>query len=224
MDKIELVNCTKTYLKDNKSIKALNKVNYKFCKNKFYVIMGDSGSGKSTLINVLSGIISVDEGQVLYDNENITTNNRFAEIRNENVGLVYQSFLLNDNMTALENVLLPTFINKNLKKKDALEKAKDLIKSVGLENRMNHYPRELSGGEQQRFSICRALINDPDVILADEPTGSLDKKNEDYIFKLLSKLAKEEGKCVIVVSHNPSIKKYADIIVKMEKGKLYEDK
>lgn len=224
MSKIEIKNCTKKYIKDGKNIKVLNNISYKFSENNLYAIMGDSGSGKTTLINVLSGIITPDEGYIYIDNNPILNKKEFTNNRNKNIGLVYQSFLLNDNLTALENVLLPTFINKDLGKKQAIERAKKILDDLGLNERINHYPRELSGGEQQRVAFARALINNPSVILADEPTGNLDVRNEKYIFELLKKLSNEEGKCVIVVSHNQKIKKYANIVLSMNKGELNEIK
>ena len=220
MQTITIRNFSKTYVKNNQKIIALNKINYEFIKGKFYVIMGKSGSGKSTLLNSIAGLIEGDSGIILYDNQNLTNT---AKLRNENVGLVYQNFLLNENMTAIENVMLPTFLNKNLDKIKRYKKAVNILKELDLSNRLNHYPKELSGGEQQRVAVARALINNPDFILADEPTGNLDEKNEELIFKILKKLA-NLGKGIIVVSHNKAIKKYADTILILEAGDLHEDK
>ncbi len=220
MQTITIRNFSKIYVKNNQKIIALNKINYEFIKGKFYVIMGKSGSGKSTLLNSIAGLIESDSGIILYDNQNLTNT---AKLRNENVGLVYQNFLLNENMTAIENVMLPTFLNKSLNKTKRYKKAESILKELDLSNRLNHYPKELSGGEQQRVAIARALINNPDFILADEPTGNLDEKNEELIFKILKKLA-NLGKGIIVVSHNKAIKKYADTILILEAGDLHEDK
>ena len=220
MQTITIRNFSKTYVKNNQKIIALNKINYEFIKGKFYVIMGKSGSGKSTLLNSIAGLIEGDSGTILYDNQNLTNT---AKLRNESVGLVYQNFLLNENMTAIENVMLPTFLNKNLDKIKRYKKAVNILKELDLSNRLNHYPKELSGGEQQRVAVARALINNPDFILADEPTGNLDEKNEELIFKILKKLA-NLGKGIIVVSHNKAIKKYADTILILEAGDLHEDK
>lgn len=220
MQTITIRNFSKTYVKNNQKIIALNKINYEFIKGKFYVIMGKSGSGKSTLLNSIAGLIEGDSGTILYDNQNLTNT---AKLRNENVGLVYQNFLLNENMTAIENVMLPTFLNKNLDKIKRYKKAVNILKELDLSNRLNHYPKELSGGEQQRVAVARALINNPDFILADEPTGNLDEKNEELIFKILKKLA-NLGKGIIVVSHNKAIKKYADAILILKDGDLHENK
>lgn len=220
MQTITIRNFSKTYIKSNQKIIALNKINYEFIKGKFYVIMGKSGSGKSTLLNSIAGLIEGDSGIILYDNQNLTNT---AKLRNENIGLVYQNFFLNENMTAIENVMLPTFLNKSLDKTKRHKKAESILKELDLSNRLNHYPKELSGGEQQRVAVARALINNPDFILADEPTGNLDEKNEELIFKILKKLA-NLGKGIIVVSHNKAIKKYADTILILKDGDLHEDK
>ncbi len=222
--KIEIINCSKKYIKDGKEISVLNNLNYKFLSNKFYVIMGESGEGKSTLINVIAGLIKMSSGKVLYNGKEILGNSKLANLRNQKIGLVYQSYLLNDNLTALENVMLPTFLNKKMKKNERHIKATNILNELGLENRINHYPKELSGGEQQRVAIARALINNPDIILADEPTGNLDGKNENYIFNLFKKLVVKRNKCVIVVSHNENIKKYADKVLYLKDGVLLEDK
>lgn len=217
MNSIELINCSKSYEKNHKKIDVLRNINYKFIKGKFYVIMGESGSGKSTLINIISGLVKNDSGKILFDNKEVKDSNSYAKIRNENIGLVFQSFLLHDNLTSLENVMLPLFINGSNKNNHAFM----LLDSLGLKDRINHYPCELSGGEMQRVAIARSLINNPDFILADEPTGNLDKKNEKFIFEYFKKIS--SNKCIIVVSHNEIIKKYADVILILKEGLLYEE-
>lgn len=221
--KIELIHCSKSFDKENSKIIAINDLNYTFVSNKFYVIMGESGAGKSTLINIIAGLIKKDNGKILYDGEEILGNLNLAKLRNQNIGLVYQSYLLNDNMTALENVMLPLFVNKNINDKESEKRAKDILIKLGLEERINHYPKELSGGEQQRVAIARALINNPDIILADEPTGNLDKINEKYIFDLFKELVDKQKKCIIVVSHNEKIKQYADKVLYLKDGVLSEN-
>lgn len=220
---IKLYNCIKNYSINDKKILVLDKVSYEFSINKFYTIMGHSGSGKSTLIQILGLLDNVTSGDIFIKGLNVLDldENLKAKLRNENIGFIFQSFYLNPNLTALENVLLPTYINSSLKKSEAKTKAIKLLEDLGLGERIKHFPKQLSGGEQQRVAIARALINDPDIILADEPTGSLDEENEKLIFKLLQKISKK-GKCVIVVSHNSEIKKYADIVLKLEKGKITE--
>ena len=223
MSILKLVNCSKNYIKQNKVIKVFSNLNYSFDCGKFYAIMGDSGSGKSTLVNSIVGFVSLDTGSIIVDNIILKNDKSASKIRREKVGLVYQNFLLHDNMTALENVMLPTYMNKSFTLNSAKERAIYLLDSIGLKERKNHFPKEMSGGEQQRVAIARALVNDPKIIIADEPTGNLDKKNEQFIFKLLKKLSKD-GKCVIVVSHNNAIKKYCDVLIELRDGKIYEHK
>ncbi len=219
---VKLENCEKNYLKNNRSIKVLNKINYTFSNNKFYAIMGESGSGKSTLINILTGLLKYDAGSIYFDNKLVKSDKDFTNLRRNNLSIIYQSYLLNENMTALENVMLPLYLNKSLTNDERKEIAINKLKELGLESRINHYPKELSGGEQQRVAIARALINNPEIILADEPTGNLDKENEKYIFELLKKLS-QENKCVIIVSHNEEIKKYADKVLYIKDGELHEE-
>lgn len=218
---IKLNNIYKSYKIKDKEIKVLNGINVNFNKFTLYGIMGHSGSVKSTLINILGLIEKIDEGNyILYDKEvNDYTDNNLSKLRMKNIGFIFQNFLLKPNLKAYENVMLPMLINKKIKPSERKEKAKELLKLVGLENRVEHFPKELSGGEQERVAIARALANNPDIILADEPTGNLDFKTEQGIFELLKELSKK-GKCVIVVSHSKYIKKYADVIYELDSGKL----
>lgn len=216
--KIEIKNCCKTY---NKNIKVLNNINYTFTDGNFYVIMGESGAGKSTFINIIAGLLKCDSGNIFFDSKTPKDDREYAKLRETKIGLVYQSFLLNEDMNALDNVMLPLYLNKKITEKEREKQAISILERLGLGARIKHFPKELSGGEQQRVAIARAFINNPQIILADEPTGNLDKKNEKYIFELLKSVA-ESGKCVIVVSHNEKIKKYANKILYLENGTLYE--
>lgn len=220
---IKCKNLNKTYNLKNKEITALNDVNIEFKSGKFYAIMGHSGSGKSTLIHCLGLLDDLDSGEIYFDKEEISKLNEKEKtiFRKENIGFVFQSFYLSKKLRAYENVMLPMYINKNIKKEDRRTKAINLLEKFGLGERIEHYPNQLSGGEQQRVAIARALANDPDIILADEPTGNLDVKNEKYVLKILKELAKD-GKCVIVVTHNEEVKKYADKIFYMKSGKIGE--
>lgn len=218
---ISIKNCSKIYKKKKEKIVALSNISYVFRTGMFYSVMGTSGSGKSTLINILGGLLTPDTGEIKYFNQILKGDKKISEMRNKKIGMIYQAFLLNENMTALENVLLPTLVTKS--KVDRTKDAIILLQELGLEKRLNHYPKELSGGEQQRVAIARALINNPKIILADEPTGNLDKKNEEYIFNKLKKLSLE-NKCVIVVSHNEKVLKYSDVKLEIKEGKLYENK
>ena len=212
----------KNYYKDNEKIEAVNNISYNFEKGKFYAIMGPSGSGKSTFLHLIGTLDTYDEGSVFINNIDVSSLDdlQLSKIRKEEIGFVFQSFYLNNNMKAYENVIMPIMLDK-IPYKDKKEKGITILNSLGLEKRVNHYPSELSKGECQRVAIARALINNPNIILADEPTGNLDSKNERNIFELLKKLS-FEGKCVIVVSHNEEIKKYADVVLKIRDGKLYE--
>lgn len=221
MSIIKLVQAEKVYYKLNQEIKALNNVNIDFSSGKFYAIMGHSGSGKTTLIQVLGLLDNLTSGKYYIngkDVENLTEKEK-ASLRMKKIGFVFQSFHLSPNLKAYENVILPMIINKDILPKNRYQEAINILEKLNLKNRINHFPKELSGGEQQRVAIARALANNPDIILADEPTGNLDEKNEDNIFKLLKKIS-QSGKCVIVVSHNKEITKYSDVIYTMKNGKI----
>lgn len=221
MSIIELVSVNKKYNKNDKVINALSNINIKFEKCKFYAIMGHSGSGKSTLLSIIGLINNFDNGQYFLENKDIKkmSDIELSKFRMNKIGFIFQDFYLDEHMTALENVMLPMIINKNIKKNDRKSIALDLLKKVDMLERANHLPKELSGGEQQRVAIARALANNPDIILADEPTGNLDEKNEKIIFEELKKLSKN-GKCVIVVSHSKEVKEYADVVMNIQKGEL----
>ncbi len=223
MDKniLRLENCSKNYKKKNNVITILSDVTLNFEKGKFYAIMGKSGAGKSTLIQILGLLDNINNGKMEIDGVDVTklSESEKNSIRNKKIGFVFQAFYLSPNLNTISNVLLPTYINKNLNEVEALKKANFLLKKLDIYDRASHYPSELSGGEQQRVAIARALINDPDILLADEPTGNLDDENEKIVLSLLKNMS-ENGKCVIVVSHNKEIKKYADIVLKLENGIL----
>lgn len=221
---IVLKNGLKEFSLKNEKITAMDNVNVEFHTGKLYVIMGHSGSGKSTLIQILGLLDNLTSGNLYINGQDVSnySENEKADIRMKEIGFVFQSFYLNPKLTAIENVILPMYINKEIMSKDRRKKALKLLTNFGLENRINHYPKELSGGEQQRIAIARALANNPTFILADEPTGNLDVKNEEIVYKTLRDLA-NSGKSVIVVSHNESIRKYADEVLDMEAGKLRKE-
>lgn len=216
-------NMEKIYkLSKNNEIVALNNISITFEKKKFYGIIGHSGSGKSTLIQIIGLLDSYNSGNYIIDDVDVCnlSEDEKAKLRMKKFGFVFQSFYLNEKLTALENVIVPTLINKNIKPDFRKKLARELLTKVGLGDRLNHRPSQLSGGEQQRVAIARALVNNPEVIIADEPTGNLDKKNEKMIFDLLKKLVEEEGKTIILVSHNEIIKNYADVIYSLDDGYL----
>lgn len=218
---IRLENIYKEYKLGKESIVALNNVSVEFQEGKMYAIMGRSGSGKSTLVHILGLLDSPTSGHIYIDNKDVTNlkEDKVQEIIGQNIGFVFQKFYLNNNLTALENVILPNLINKEITKDERRKKAIKLLELVGLENRLNHKPKELSGGEAQRVAIARSLINNPKIIIADEPTGNLDKTSELTIFKLLKEISKQD-KIVIVVSHNELIKEYANKVYYLDDGVL----
>lgn len=224
---MELENIFKIYNENkNNEVQVLKDVFLKFEKGKFYAIMGRSGSGKTTLINILGLLENFTSGNYKFNSKDVSklTEKEKANIRNKEIGFVFQSYYLDNKLTALENVILPTLINKNISNKERKSKAKELLDKFKLSNRIEHYPSELSGGECQRVAIARALVNDPKFIIADEPTGNLDAKNEEIIFNLLKDISKD-GKCVIVVTHNNMITKYCDKVYYINDGVVreYED-
>ena len=216
---IKIKNLSKKYEK-NKTIKVLNDISFNFESGKTYSIMGPSGSGKSTLLNLLSLIDTPTAGSIEINNSKIKSSNKSGNdlIRAKKIGIVYQDKNLLTDFTALENVYLPNLLLSNEKQR-SIDNAKKLIKNVGMSGRINHFPNELSGGENQRIAIARALINDPDIILADEPTGSLDSHNAKLIFKLLFKL-KNKNRIIIFATHNRYFANMADCKIMMINGNM----
>ena len=216
---IKIKNLTKKYEK-NKSIKVLNDISFNFEPGKTYSIMGPSGSGKSTLLNLLSLIDNPTTGSIEISSDKIRSNNKVENdlIRAKKIGIIYQDKNLLSDFTALENVYLPNLLVSKEKQK-SVDLAKKLIKNVGMSSRINHFPNELSGGENQRIAIARALINDPDIILADEPTGSLDSDNAKLIFKILFNL-KNKNRIIIFATHNRYFANMADCKIMMNDGNI----
>lgn len=218
---LEIKNLYKIYQTKTEKIIAVDNATYKFESGCFYAIMGHSGSGKSTLLNILGTLDKQTSGEYLINGENISNYDDvvLSAIRMRGIGFIFQNYSLDPNLKSFENVMLPMYINNAIKKENRKTRAIKLLEYVNMGDRINHYPKELSGGEQQRVAIARALANDPKVIIADEPTGNLDEKNEEIIFSILKKLSQMD-KCVIVVSHNENILKYADKVLYMKNGKL----
>ncbi len=220
MDAIVINNLTKIYSSKGKKVKAINNLTRKFKYGKFYLITGHSGSGKSTLLHLIGLIDKPTSGHIFIAGK-YTNNLKHSELsilRNQHIGFVFQEFFLDRYLTAKENIMIPMLINSKYKtKKEILTKAEALLKEMGLEERSNHFPKELSGGECQRVAIARSLANDPQIILADEPTGNLDIKNEEYVFEKLKQMSKT-GKCIIMVSHSKDARKYADEVLELKDG------
>ena len=216
---ISLKNISKSFL-NNKKITVLKKINYSFTQGKIYSLMGPSGSGKSTLLNILSMIDKPTNGTLTISNKVInfseTVNN--DKIRSKKIGIIYQQNNLLSDFTALENVYLANLALTE-KKYDAINRAKIIIKKMGLSSREDHYPSELSGGEMQRIAIARALINEPDIILADEPTGSLDQATAKEVFNILYNL-KNKNRLIIYATHNRFFANMADCKLEMIDGNI----
>jgi putative ABC transport system ATP-binding protein len=217
---IKLENVTKEYFKSNQKILAVDNICFSIKQGEFIGVMGMSGSGKTTLVNLIAGFDKPSNGKVIVDNLNILelTNKQISEYRNTKIGMIFQHFNLIKEFTALQNVIVPFIIaNKNYSM--AIERAKKLLLEQGLEHRLHHYPTELSGGEQQRVAIARALMNDPEIILADEPTGNLDRESAEKIAKIFGNIH-SNGKTLVVISHDNKLLKNATKIITMEHGKL----
>ena len=216
---IKIENITKKYEK-NKTIKVLNDVSFNFESGKIYSIVGPSGSGKSTLLNLLSLIDTPNSGVIKINDNKIDFENKIENdnIRAKKIGIIYQDKNLLSDFSAIENVYLPNLLLSN-DQTSSLNIAKKIIKNVGLSSRLNHFPSELSGGENQRIAIARALINNPDILLADEPTGSLDFDNAKEIFKILFNL-KNKKRIIIFATHNRYFANMADCKIKMIGGKM----
>ena len=209
--------------KYSNNISVLDGLSYSFGKNSFYAVTGPSGSGKTTLLQILGTILKATSGEIKINGELIDNMNdeQKSHLRRDRIGFIFQDFMLNPYLKAYENVMLPMLIKKDLKLPQMKSKAIEVLDNLGLAARAEHFSNQLSGGEQQRVAIARALANEPDIILADEPTGNLDEDNEAAVFSLLKEIA-ADNKCVITVSHNESIKNYADKILRLTNGCLIE--
>ncbi|MBL6863140.1 MAG: ABC transporter ATP-binding protein [Candidatus Pelagibacter bacterium] len=216
---ISLKNISKSF-SNNRKINVLKKINYSFVKGKIYSLVGPSGSGKSTLLNVLSMIDKPTTGSLLIGNTpiNFNDNSKNDKIRSSKIGIIYQQNNLLPDFTALENVYLAGLALTN-DKKNSIERAKEIIKTMGLSSREAHFPSELSGGEMQRIAMARALINEPEIILADEPTGSLDHTTAKEVFNVLYKL-KNKNRLIIYATHNRFFANMADCKLEMIDGNI----
>ncbi len=214
---IELENIHVDLKSSFETINVLKGINLKIFKNESVGIIGESGAGKSTLIMCIAGLELISKGKILFNKLPIHNlkEDDLALYRSKNIGIIFQSFNLLPSMTALENVNLPIEISGNFKNNTM---AIELLNAVGLKNRIFHYPHQLSGGEQQRVAIARSLISNPEILIADEPTGNLDKKNSEDVIKLLFKLKKDFGSTLILVTHDTSVARLCDRIIKIDNG------
>lgn len=223
---VELKNAYKIYCMGSVCVNALNGVDLKITKGEFVSIMGPSGSGKSTMMHIIGALDLATSGKVYIDNIDLSTLNedQLSIIRGKKIGFVFQDFNLIPTLTALENVMLPMlFQEDSLDDKKRENHCKGLLSLVGLGDRVHHKPSELSGGQQQRVAIARSLVNNPEIVLADEPTGALDSKSSEEIMDLLVDLNKE-GKTVIIITHDKNVAKYTKRNIALKDGKIVEDK
>jgi putative ABC transport system ATP-binding protein len=221
---IKIVGLTKTYVVGEVEVKALKSVDLSIDEGEFVAIMGSSGSGKSTLMNLIGCLDKPTTGEYYLDGVNTSTlsKNDYAKIRNQKIGFVFQGFNLLARTTALENVELPLMYDRYERIKDPAKKAIEVLDRVGLGDRIHHEPNQLSGGQQQRVAIARALVNEPSLILADEPTGNLDSKMSVEVFSLFQKL-NDEGITIVLVTHERDFAKFAKRIVELKDGLVIKD-
>ena len=221
MEILKVENLTKIYGKDEAQVVALDHASFSVEKGEFVAIVGASGSGKSTLLHLIGGVDRATSGKVFIDGKDLSEldDDKLAIFRRRQVGLIYQFYNLIPILNVEENITLPLSLDNREVDKNALD---DLLKLLGLDDRRKHLPHELSGGQQQRTSIGRALITNPSIILADEPTGNLDSKSSDEIVALLKKSNRELAQTIVMITHNKEIAKTADRIIRIEDGKLSE--
>src|SRR5579883_3423545 len=211
---IETRNLNKEFVRDEFHVIALKEVTLEIRKGEFVALMGPAGSGKSTLLHLIAAMDRPTGGEI-----RVLSDREIARWRNEHVGFIFQQFNLIPVLTALENVELPLKLT-NLKKAERIEHATTALKLVGLGERLNHFPRQLSGGQEQRVAIARAIVTDPALILADEPTGNLDAASAQEVLTILSKLNKDYGKTIVMVTHDPHAAQFASRVQHLEKGEL----
>jgi len=220
---IDLENIRKSYFLGKNELPVLKGINLRIEKNEFVALMGPSGSGKSTLMNILGCLDTLSDGKYVLNGNDISrlSDNRLAEIRNHEIGFVFQQFNLLPRLSAVENVALP-LVYAGVSKKERTEKAMEMLSKVKLSDRYHHKPNELSGGQIQRVAIARALVNNPSIILADEPTGNLDTKTSSEIMQLLTDIH-QQGNTVILVTHEEEIARFAKRIVRLRDGLIESD-
>jgi lipoprotein-releasing system ATP-binding protein len=221
---VKAENLVKNYISGTETLHILKGINFKLNEGKAAAISGQSGSGKSTLLNILGGLDRTDDGKVFIGNDEITSLNEkeLSIYRQKSVGFIFQFHYLLKDFTALENIMIPAYI-AGLNKKESLERARLLLEDVKLSDRGGHFPSQLSGGERQRVAVARSMVNDPAIILADEPTGNLDPANSAMVAQLLYESAEKRGKTLIVVTHDAKVAARASIRFMLENGQLSEE-
>jgi len=223
---IKLINVWKIYRTDSIITEVLKGINLEVKRGEFVSLLGPSGSGKSTLLHIIGCLDKPTKGKVIIDGEDVSklNDNELAEIRREKIGFVFQFYYLFPYLNALENVMLPMLI-ANESRKEAEERAKELLKMVNIDESLWYKkPNQLSGGQQQRIAIARALVNEPKILLADEPTGNLDSKSAQDVMKIFSEINKNKKVTIIMVTHNEELTKYSDRMIRIKDGKIIEEK
>jgi putative ABC transport system ATP-binding protein len=220
---IEVIDLTRTIATPTHKVEILRGINLTIPQGEFAAIMGPSGSGKSTLLGLLAGLDSATSGRIILDGDDISglSEDRMSEVRGRKIGFVFQSFQLIPTLTAEENVLLPAELAGA--GPDVTQRARGLLKRVGLADRMDHYPVQLSGGEQQRVALARAFITKPPILLADEPTGNLDGKTGTQVLEMLLELNRQEGATLVMVTHDPALAQHADRVITLRDGVVVSD-
>jgi putative ABC transport system ATP-binding protein len=218
---IKLVEVTKTYNLGKVELAALKGVNLEINRGSFVSIMGPSGSGKSTLLNMLGCLDIPSQGKIFLKDKDITqlSEDELSQLRGKTIGFIFQEFNLLPNLTALENVMLPMIFQK-VPQAARITKAKEILSLVGLDDRINHLPSELSGGERQRVAIARAFANDPELVIADEPTGNLDSVTGKKIMEVLTNFHQKQGKTIVIVTHDQNIANYSQDVIHIQDGKI----
>jgi putative ABC transport system ATP-binding protein len=220
-DIVELRGVTKTFFRGKEAVPVLENLDLQVAEGAFEALMGPSGSGKTTLLNLIAGLDKPTSGTARVAGSELSSMNdgQLAKFRSQKIGFIFQAYNLLPVLTALENVELPLLLT-NLSGAERKKRAQTALRIVGLEDRMNHYPRQLSGGQEQRVTIARAIVNDPTILVCDEPTGDLDRKSADEILALLEKLNKEFKKTILMVTHDPAAAERASVTRKLNKGQL----
>jgi len=213
---------SKSFVSEPEPIEVLKNISFRVRSGEFVAIIGPSGSGKSTLLGIAAGLDKPNTGVVLLDEIDLTgeSESSLANVRANKIGFIFQNFQLLPGMNALENVGIPLYLTSNLNEKEILKKSMDLLASVSMSHRANHFPKQLSGGEEQRVAIARSFINEPKIIFADEPTANLDSKNSKVVLDLLLERNKKLNTTLIIVTHDPAVAKLADRVLEMRDGEI----
>ncbi|MCG6139019.1 ABC transporter ATP-binding protein [Leptospira mtsangambouensis] len=222
---LEFKNVFKSFHNESETIDVLKNISFRIETGEFVAIIGPSGSGKSTLLGVAAGLDKPDTGVVALDGTDLTKENEsnLADLRADKIGFIFQNFQLLPGLNAIENVGIPLYLKSSLTEAEILKKSEKILESVAMSHRATHFPKQLSGGEEQRIAIARSFVNDPKVIFADEPTANLDFKNSKTVLDLLLYRNKEQGTTLVVVTHDPDVAKLADRVLEMKDGEIISD-